>query len=65
MHFEPATWRAFELTWIENRHPADAAAELAVQVHTVYKAKSRVLKRLQEEVHSMVDNLTWLDEVTA
>jgi RNA polymerase sigma factor (sigma-70 family) len=65
VHFEPATWRAFEMTWIENRPSSEAAAELAMQVHTVYKAKSRVLKRLEEEVHSMVDDLTWLDEVTA
>jgi RNA polymerase sigma-70 factor (ECF subfamily) len=65
LHFEPATWRAFEMTWIENRPPAEAAADLAMQVHTVYKAKSRVLKRLQGEVHNMVDDLTWLDELTA
>jgi RNA polymerase sigma-70 factor (ECF subfamily) len=63
--FERATWRAFEMTWIQNRPPAEAAAELEMPVPTVYKAKSRVLRRLKEEVHSMVDELTWLDELTA
>jgi RNA polymerase sigma-70 factor (ECF subfamily) len=60
-HFEPTTWRAFEQVWVENRAPAEAAAELSVRVQLVYKAKSRVPKRLEEEVHDLVEDFSWLD----
>lgn len=45
--FEPATWRAFWLTTIENRRAADVSAELGVSAASVYQAKSRVLRRLR------------------
>jgi RNA polymerase sigma-70 factor, ECF subfamily len=60
-HFEPTTWRAFERVWIENRSAAETAAELSIQVQLVYKAKSRVLKRLEEEVRDIVEDFSWLD----
>jgi RNA polymerase sigma-70 factor (ECF subfamily) len=56
-HFEETTWRAFELAWLENRPAAAAAAEMGVPIETVYVAKSRVLKRLEEEVMLLADDL--------
>lgn len=46
--FEPATARAFWLTTVEDRAPDDVATELGLSVNAVYKAKSRVLRRLRE-----------------
>jgi RNA polymerase sigma factor (sigma-70 family) len=56
-HFEPATWRAFELAWVEGRPAAEAAHILGVPVDSVYVAKSRVLKRLREDVIALADDL--------
>lgn len=56
-HFEPTTWRAFELVWLEHRPAADAAQALGIPIEIVYVAKSRVLKRLREEVVTLMDDL--------
>jgi RNA polymerase sigma-70 factor (ECF subfamily) len=56
-HFEPATWRLFERAWIEHHAAADVAAELGVPIQAVYVAKSRVLKRLREEVLLLAEDL--------
>jgi RNA polymerase sigma-70 factor (ECF subfamily) len=48
--FEPRTWQAFWQVTIENRRAADVAAELQMSVGAVYMAKSRVLKRLRQEL---------------
>jgi RNA polymerase sigma-70 factor (ECF subfamily) len=56
-HFEPATWRAFECVWLENRAAVATAAELGVPIETVYVAKSRVLKRLEAEVLLLAEDL--------
>lgn len=45
---QPQTFRAFELTALEGRDAADAAAELAVDVKAVYNAKHRLLQRVRE-----------------
>src|SRR5262249_45205427 len=47
--FEEGTWRAFWQAAVEERSPADVAADLGVSVNAVYLAKSRVLRRLREE----------------
>jgi RNA polymerase sigma-70 factor (ECF subfamily) len=44
------TWEAFRLTALEGLSGADAAARLGMNVYTVFKAKNRVQKLLQEEV---------------
>ena len=49
----PHTWQAYQLTAIEGRKAADAAAELGIAVSDVYVAKSRVLKLLRETVQQM------------
>ncbi|MEO6710057.1 MAG: sigma-70 family RNA polymerase sigma factor [Planctomycetota bacterium] len=50
---EPQTFRAFELTAIENRDAAEAAAELSIDIKAVYNAKHRLLKRIRELRESM------------
>jgi RNA polymerase sigma factor (sigma-70 family) len=47
---EPHTWEAFRLTALEGLTGAAAAARLGIKVATVYKAKSKVQKMLQEEI---------------
>ena len=56
-HFEPTSWRAFELTWVDGEPAASAARALGISVDTVYVAKSRILKRLREEVLALADEL--------
>jgi RNA polymerase sigma-70 factor (ECF subfamily) len=55
VEFEQRTWRAFELTVIEDRTTADVAQELCMTVNNVRQAKSRVLRRLREEVGDVID----------
>jgi RNA polymerase sigma-70 factor (ECF subfamily) len=58
--FEPATWRAFELVWLDDRTAAEAARELDVPIGAIYVAKSRVLKRLREEVIHLAEDAVYL-----
>ena len=48
--FEVRTWQAFWLTAVEARSPAEVAVELGMSPGAVRVAKSRVLKRLREEL---------------
>ncbi len=48
--FEPRTWEAWWKTAVEGRPAADVAAELGMSLAAVYKAKSRVLLRLRQEL---------------
>jgi RNA polymerase sigma-70 factor (ECF subfamily) len=50
---DPHTWEAFLLTTEEGLSGADVAARLEMTVANVFKAKSRVLKFLLEEVARM------------
>lgn len=51
--FEQRTWRAFMETTAQGRKPADVAAELGMSIDAVYKAKSRVLCRLRQELRGL------------
>ncbi len=51
--FEDRTWQAFWLVAVEERSPADVADELDMTLHAVYKAKSRVLIRLRQELDDL------------
>ena len=53
--FRPETWRAFELTWIENRPVGSVAAQLGRNEGWVYVAKSRVLKKLTTRVTQLIE----------
>jgi RNA polymerase sigma-70 factor (ECF subfamily) len=50
---QPLTFRAFELSALENRDAAAVALELAIDVKAVYNAKHRLLKRIRELRESM------------
>jgi RNA polymerase sigma-70 factor (ECF subfamily) len=56
-HFEAPTWRAFVRVWLENCPAVVAAGELGVPIDAIYLAKSRVLKRLREEVLHLAEDL--------
>jgi RNA polymerase sigma factor (sigma-70 family) len=56
-HFEPAHWRAFEATWLRRDSAPDVARELGIAIESVYVAKSRVLKRLREEILILAEDL--------
>ncbi len=55
-HFEADTWKAFALVWLEDRPAAEAGRTLGRPLEWVYVAKSRVLKRLWEEVVELADD---------
>ncbi len=48
--FEERTWSAFWQTAVEGRSPKDVAADLSMSPGAVRVAKSRVLRRLREEL---------------
>ena len=50
---QPATWRAWQGTAVEDRAVSDVAAEVGMSVSEVYVAKSRVNKMMREIVQRM------------
>ncbi len=52
--FEERTWQAFWLTVAEGRATADLAAELGVTPDAIRQARSRVLRRLREEMGELL-----------
>lgn len=55
--FEAATWQVFEQTWLAGRSAAETAAQAGLSIQAAYVAKHRVLKRLEEEVLHLAENL--------
>lgn len=53
--FEPTTWRAFRRTVLDGLQAAEAAAELGMSVNAVFIAKSRVMRRLRQEMRGLTD----------
>ncbi len=54
LQFEERTWQAFWKVAMEDRPAADVAAELGLSVTSVRQAKSRVLRRLKEELGELI-----------
>jgi RNA polymerase sigma-70 factor, ECF subfamily len=52
--FEERTWRAFWLTVVEDRTPAALTEELGMTPAAIRQAKSRVLRRLKQEVGDLL-----------
>jgi RNA polymerase sigma-70 factor (ECF subfamily) len=50
---EPETWRAFEMTVIENRSIDEVAIELDKPVGTIYAARSRIMRRLRQAIREL------------
>ena len=48
--FEADTWRAFWRTAVDGQSPTDVAVELGISAAGVRVAKSRVLRRLKQEI---------------
>jgi RNA polymerase sigma factor (sigma-70 family) len=53
LRVHPKTWRAFELTAIENLPGKDVADQLEMNLPAVYQARSNVLKLLKEEARNL------------
>jgi len=53
--FEPATWKASWALIVDGKSGADVAAEFGMSIAAVYAAKSRVLRRLREELVGLID----------
>jgi RNA polymerase sigma-70 factor (ECF subfamily) len=53
--FQPQTWRACWAVAAEGKAPAAVAAELGMSVASVYAAKSRVLRRLRQELEGLLE----------
>lgn len=53
--FEPTTWKACWEVVVAGRRAADVATELGVSADVVYHAKSRVLRRLREELNGLLE----------
>lgn len=51
--FEDRTWQAFWQVAVDGRSPADVAEALEMTVDAVYQAKSRVLRRLRQELSDL------------
>jgi RNA polymerase sigma-70 factor (ECF subfamily) len=51
----PRTWEAFERTALRGQSGAEVAAVLGMKVATVFVARSKVQKMLQEEVRQLED----------
>jgi RNA polymerase sigma-70 factor (ECF subfamily) len=53
--FQETTWRAFWEVVAGRRPPAEVARELHISVDCVYAAKSRVLRRLRQELQGLLE----------
>ena len=53
MRVRPQTWEAFERTALQGQSGAEAAQALGMKVATVFVARSKVQKMLQEEVRKL------------
>lgn len=55
VEFQPTTWKAFWECVAVGRSAAEVGSELGLSVAAVYAAKSRVLRRLREELEGLLD----------
>ncbi len=55
--FEPTTWVAFTSIWGAGRPAPEVARELGLTIDAVYAAKSRVLRRLRDEVLALAEDM--------
>lgn len=53
--FEAKTWQAFWRTAVDGQSPADVASELGMSGAAVRQSKSRILRRLREEVGDLTE----------
>jgi RNA polymerase sigma-70 factor (ECF subfamily) len=53
--FQPTTWQACWEQIVSGKPAAQVAAELQISIDSVYSAKSRVLRRVREELERFMD----------
>jgi RNA polymerase sigma-70 factor (ECF subfamily) len=53
LRVQPQTWSAFVMTALEGKSGAEAAEALGLKVGTVWVARSKVTKMLQEEIQRL------------
>jgi RNA polymerase sigma factor (sigma-70 family) len=53
--FQPHTWEVFRLLVLEDRPAAEVARTCRMELSAVYVVKSRVLARLRQELHGLVE----------
>jgi hypothetical protein len=53
--FQPATWKACWEFVVAGKPAAEVAAQLGISIDSVYATKSRVLRRLRQELHGLLD----------
>src|SRR5262245_21945371 len=53
LRVEPRTWDAFRLLAVEGRSGAEAAAQLGMKVATVFVARSKVQRMIQEQARKL------------
>jgi len=53
LRVQPHTWQAFQLLALEGRSGAEAGVQLDMKVATVFVARSKVQKMIQEEVRKL------------
>jgi RNA polymerase sigma factor (sigma-70 family) len=51
--FEATTWDAFQRVTVDGVKPAQAAKDLGISVNAVFIAKSRVMRRLRQEMQGL------------
>jgi hypothetical protein len=56
-------WASFERVWLERESAVETADKLSLQIESVYHAKSRVLKRLADELEQIIEDFSWLDDL--
>jgi RNA polymerase sigma-70 factor (ECF subfamily) len=55
VEFENRTWEVFERLVVNGQSPSDVAADMNLRLPAVYKAKSRVLRRLREQLRDLTE----------
>ena len=58
------TWACFEATWIMEEEAGEVAKRFDIPVHSVYVNKSRVLKRLDQQIRVLAEDLPVAKENT-
>jgi RNA polymerase sigma-70 factor (ECF subfamily) len=53
--FKPTTWQAFQRLALDGIKPAEVAKELGISRNAVFIAKSRVMRRLRQEMQGLSD----------
>jgi len=59
--YDSATWNVFEAVWKDQQRPLEVAQRMGCDVHQVYRIKYTVLKRLQQEIELLSEDLSSLN----